>query len=134
MREVMVGNVLRDMKNESPRCLGISLYNPAKGELIGAVAEPDFHDLPVLQDVMLEGYLSAEQAIKARLDEQDRIRDFIVETSKFFMICRRLDNDLLLFLFLRSPVPCIGAPIDLLDHWQEGLVKATFRQERSLSS
>ncbi|MGC8894977.1 MAG: hypothetical protein ACP5QG_09065, partial [candidate division WOR-3 bacterium] len=74
---------------------------------------------------------AAEDAMASRFgygswtcEHRDQINYVMVETERFMMISRRMSKNLSLLLVLRSPVECLGMPIELIERWEDRILEA----------
>ncbi|MEO0146046.1 MAG: hypothetical protein ABIM19_04345 [candidate division WOR-3 bacterium] len=113
-----IQRLLTDMAKESPRCVLLCIYREGKETPSSYITTGILSDPVPFSSFICKILSAAEEVISARLGKAEQIKHLMVETERFTMISRRLWKSYHVLLVLRSPVECLGMPIELLDRWE----------------
>jgi hypothetical protein len=115
---------LAEMASESPRCVMVCLYEDESGYPVFHITDGTILNPAAFSCFMSSVHRAAEETMGERLARPSgvsQIRFVMVETERFTMFSRRIANCSSLLLVLRSPVECLGMPIELLDRYEPRL-------------
>ncbi len=117
-------DVLVKMAAESPRCVMLGIYETQTGYLLTHITDGTILDPEAFSSFMAIIHSAADEAMAVRFDGHlNPINHVMVETERFMMISRRMDENHSVVFVLRSPVECLGMPIELLDRWGNRLLE-----------